>query len=326
MNKLVLFAFIAASAQISLARPDVSHGYRYQPGYSSSGGNLLQSPLPANNNYFSPTPTFPVSVGDYGGSSKFISSSGAPSLGYNSGSSGGFSGATSTSNGFGSYGGGVGDFGGSSAGNSYQSGYVSGNTQSVHYSHQASNFVGQKPIVTKHFWLHSAPEDHDEQQIVRYINVGQPRKNYNVVFINTPSSNVNKAKIIANVAPVEDKTAIYVLAKKANALDVSAEVATPAPSVSKPEVFFIKYKTPDEALHAQHTIQAQYDALGGSSNLSNEGTIPVSSAIGSLGDSVGVGAGDDEDSHTVQIGSPITSISNGAGDNGLQNYLPPNHK
>lgn len=151
--------------------------------------------------------------------------------------------------------GGTGVFSGSAnAGNGYQSDYNSGN---VHYSHQSSNFVGRAPIVSKHFWLHSAPEDHDEQQIVRYINVGQPRKNYHVVFINTPSSNVNKAKIIANIAPVEDKTAIYVLAKKSNALDVTAEVATPTPIVNKPEVFFVKYKTAEEAVHAQHTIQGE---------------------------------------------------------------------
>ncbi|ALC48910.1 TwdlX, partial [Drosophila busckii] len=153
--------------------------------------------------------------------------------------------------------------------------------QEAYISHLV-NF--QPPVVTKHFYLHTAPEDHDEQQIVRYVNVGRPQKNYRVVFINAPTSTTSKAKIIANVAPVEDKTAIYVLSKKSNALDVSAEVVTQRPVNNKPEVFFIKYKTPEEAAHAQQTIQANYDALGGSSQTSDEGIVPVSSVINSLGD------------------------------------------
>lgn len=126
--------------------------------------------------------------------------------------------------------------------------------QEAYISHLA-NF--QPPIISKHFYLHTAPEDHDEQQIVRYVNVGKPQKNYRVVFINAPASTTSKAKIIANVAPVEEKTAIYVLSKKSNALDVSAEVVTQRPVTNKPEVYFIKYKTPAEAAHAQQTIQGK---------------------------------------------------------------------
>lgn len=83
------------------------------------------------------------------------------------------------------------------------------------------------------------------------------KKNYRVVFINAPASTTSKAKIIANVAPVEEKTAVYVLSKKSNALDVSAEVVTQSPVNNKPEVYFIKYKTPEEAAHAQQTIQGK---------------------------------------------------------------------
>ncbi|XP_069965748.1 uncharacterized protein TwdlX [Bactrocera oleae] len=308
INTIVLIVCIATCIRLIIARPDVSLGYQYRPGYSSSGGNLLQTPHITSSNYFSPVPTFSQKgVGGSGGS-------GSGSFGYNENSGGSFY----SSSGYGGLSDSLseaGDLGSSTAGNGYQAGYNTGN---IHYTQQSSNFVGRAPIVTKHFWLHSAPQDQDEQQIVRYINIGQPRKNYNVVFINTPSSGVNKAKIIANVAPVEDKTAIYVLAKKANALDVSAEVATPAPVVNKPEVFFIKYKTPEEALHAQDTIQAQYDALGGSSDVSNEGSIPVSSVIGNLGGSVGSGDNHVEDSHIVQAGP--------SNNKAIQNYLPPNHK
>ncbi|EDW00333.1 GH11915 [Drosophila grimshawi] len=188
--------------------------------------------------------------------------------------------------------------------------------QEKYISHLA-NF--QPPVISKHFYLHTAPEDHDDQQIVRYVNVGRPQKNYRVVFINTPASTTSKAKIIANIAPVEEKTAIYVLAKKSNALDVSAEVVTQRPVSHKPEVFFIKYKTPAEAAHAQQIIQANYDALGGSSQSTDEGLVPASSVINSLGDNGASGVLSDGSGGVNIIGTggaPIVDTIVGGANNG----------
>ncbi|XP_026838332.1 uncharacterized protein LOC6550020 [Drosophila erecta] len=257
LKALAVLAVIGGS--LAAPRPDVSHlaGYSYQAG--GYNGNLvanqvLSAPLTTVSSSYQPTAT---------GTNYFSS---APSIGQlNLGSSVG---------------------GGIVSDNIGLAGLQPGptinyNEQESYISHLA-NF--QPAQVSKHFYIHSAPEDHDEQQIVRYVNVGRPQKNYRVVFINAPTSTTSKAKIIANVAPVEEKTAIYVLSKKSNALDVTAEVVTQRPVANKPEVFFVKYKTPQEAAHAQQTIQANYDALGGSSETSNEGVIPVSSVIGSLGD------------------------------------------
>ncbi|XP_034671340.1 uncharacterized protein LOC117903427 [Drosophila subobscura] len=290
MNQFVILACLAAiGGALAAPRPDVSHlGYRYQAG--GYNGNLPSSvvstplvsssyqPTAAGTNYFSSAPSIGQLNAGAGssGSSSFGYQVGSGSVGVGSGSGIGYG-----------VGSGIG-FGGSSS-NSDSIGLqglqpgpaINYNEQESYISHLV-NF--QPAQVSKHFYVHTAPEDHDEQQIVRYVNVGRPQKNYRVVFINAPTSTTSKAKIIANVAPVEEKTAIYVLSKKSNALDVSAEVVTQRPVANKPEVFFVKYKTPQEAAHAQQTIQANYDALGGASETSNEGIIPVSSVIGSLGD------------------------------------------
>ncbi|KAH8310957.1 hypothetical protein KR044_003594 [Drosophila immigrans] len=143
----------------------------------------------------------------------------------------------------------------------------------------------QQPIVSKRFFIHSAPEDVDEEYKERHITVGVPKRNYNVVFIKSPQRSNKKTSIKISPALNEDKTVIYVLSKKADSSDVHAEVVEQASSTSKPEVFFIKYKTNEEAAHAQQQIQAQYDALGGSSQLTDEGVAPVTSVIGALGNS-----------------------------------------
>ncbi|KAH8312357.1 hypothetical protein KR044_010397, partial [Drosophila immigrans] len=44
---------------------------------------------------------------------------------------------------------------------------------------------------------------------------------------------------------------------------------------NKPEVHFVKYRTPEDAANAQRAIQGQYDQLGGSSQAHNGGVAPV---------------------------------------------------
>ncbi|XP_068154806.1 uncharacterized protein TwdlX [Drosophila tropicalis] len=269
MNKFVVVFLVAALLGNVSAAPRPQVGYNYQAG--GINGNIVAPPVTltsyqptaAGTNYYNSVP----SIGQYSsltGSGSYSSIGSSSSASSSSSSSASIEGSDSIG------------LTGIHPGPS-----INYNEQEAYISHLA-NF--QPAQVSKHFYIHTAPEDHDEQQIVRYVNVGRPQKNYRVVFINAPTSTTSKAKIIANVAPVEDKTAIYVLSKKSNALDVSAEVVTQRPVNHKPEVYFIKYKTPQEALHAQQTIQANYDALGGSSQTSDEGIIPVSSVINSLGD------------------------------------------
>uniref|UniRef100_A0A1I8NXF2 DUF243 domain-containing protein n=1 Tax=Stomoxys calcitrans TaxID=35570 RepID=A0A1I8NXF2_STOCA len=146
----------------------------------------------------------------------------------------------------------------------------------------SADFHNQQPVITKRFFIHSAPEDEDTEIDQRDIVVGAPRKNFNVVFIKSSSARQHKAKIRVIPAVNEDKTVIYVLTKKSDRAEIDAHVVEPATTTTKPEVFFIKYKTNEEAKHAQRNIQAQYDRLGGSSIVSDEGVAPISSVIGSL--------------------------------------------
>ncbi|XP_060648712.1 GATA zinc finger domain-containing protein 10 [Drosophila nasuta] len=196
-----------------------------------------------------------------------------------------------------------------------------------HQQQQQVEQQHQQPIVSKRFFIHSAPEDVDEEYKERHITVGVPKRNYNVVFIKSPQRSNKKTSIKISPAINEDKTVIYVLSKKADSSDVQAEVVEQASSTSKPEVFFIKYKTNEEAAHAQQQIQAQYDALGGSSQLTDEGVAPVTSVIGALGNgdaaatatavgSTGIGAS--------SAGQVITHNAGSAHAQGTSNaYLPP---
>nr|XP_016924143.1 uncharacterized protein LOC108005392 [Drosophila suzukii] len=140
----------------------------------------------------------------------------------------------------------------------------------------------QAPIINKKFYLVSAPEDHSNDGKVKHLVLGRPQKNYRVVFIKAPAGDNANVKYSAEFAPQEEKTVIYVLSKKDNDVDAS-DIATPAPTQpSKPEVFFIKYKTDDEAKQAQQEIQGQYDKLGGTNEYQEDNNAPITSVIGSL--------------------------------------------
>ncbi|EDW65529.2 uncharacterized protein Dvir_GJ19305 [Drosophila virilis] len=322
MNKFMFLACLAVlgCSRWAAARPDLSRqAYRYEIGQNDNVVNTgivsppvistttSYQPTASGNTYYNNVPT--VGQLTVVGSSGFVPSTQVNGVQY-SGSN-----PYTTSNG-----GGVGVVNDHIGLTGIHPGpTINYKEQEAYISHLA-NF--QPPIISKHFYLHTAPEDHDDQQIVRYVNVGRPQKNYRVVFINAPASTTSKAKIIANVAPVEDKTAIYVLSKKSNALDVSAEVVTQRPANHKPEVYFIKYKTPEEAAHAQQTIQANYDALGGSSELSNEGIVPVSSVINALGDNGASGVLADGSGHVNIIGTggaPVVenTVSGGVDSSGI---------
>ncbi|XP_050335943.1 uncharacterized protein LOC126762905 [Bactrocera neohumeralis] len=147
---------------------------------------------------------------------------------------------------------------------------------------QQQQIVEPETVISKRFYLHAAPEDDDEEVQQRHVTVGKPRKNYNVVFIKSSDKSKPKASLKITPAVNEEKTVIYVLNKKQDAADIDAQVYEPVTTTAKPEVYFIKYKTAEEAAHAQQTIQSQYDALGGSTQVTNEGVAPVSSVIGSL--------------------------------------------
>ncbi|KAI8044787.1 uncharacterized protein LOC128252451 [Drosophila gunungcola] len=163
--------------------------------------------------------------------------------------------------------------------------------QAAVYQPQPTQFNAYQPqqqqqqhLVSKDIYVHVPPAEEPEDRYPQpVLPPAPPRKHYRIVFIKAPTPSVSKAALRIKTAPVEEKTIIYVLTKKPDPLDLQAAIEEAAPKQpSKPEVFFIKYKTQEEAAHAQRTIQAQYDQLGGTSQISDEGVAPVTSVIGVL--------------------------------------------
>nr|XP_014090606.1 vacuolar protein-sorting-associated protein 36 [Bactrocera oleae] len=194
---------------------------------------------------------------------------------------------------------------------------------------QGGGSFGPAPssLVTKDIYVHVAPEEHEEHYQRPVLPPPPPRKHYRIVFIKAPSPKPSAAALRINQAPTEEKTIIYVLTRKPDPLDLEAAYQEAAPKQpSKPEVYFIKYRTQEEAQHAQRTIQEQYDQLGGTTQVSDEGIAPVTSVIGSL-DPRGAGAGGSISSSSASSSSSSSassSASSSSSEGGsLGKYLPP---
>ena len=77
----------------------------------------------------------------------------------------------------------------------------------------------------------------------RPVPIQPPQKHYKIVFIKAPAPQAPAAPIISVQPLNEEKTLVYVLVKRP---DEQEEVVIPtaAPTApSKPEVYFIRYKT-----------------------------------------------------------------------------------
>lgn len=103
----------------------------------------------------------------------------------------------------------------------------------------------QQPIVHKHVYVHVPPPEAPEYKPPKYIPpAAPPQKHYKIVFIKAPTPPTPTAPALPPLPPQdEEKTLIYVLVKKP---EEAPEVVLPtqAPTQpSKPEVYFIRYKT-----------------------------------------------------------------------------------
>ncbi|KAH8311759.1 hypothetical protein KR044_007916, partial [Drosophila immigrans] len=148
-----------------------------------------------------------------------------------------------------------------------------------------SQYVQRPAIVTKDIYIHSAPDDTEEiSQAGPQLDNLPIRKNYRIVFIKAPTQNLKHtaAALKRAQASNEEKTVIYVLSKKPDITEIQQhlQLSQTESKVHKPEVYFIKYKTTEEAQRAQQEIQAQYDALGGATHISDEGVAPITSFSG----------------------------------------------
>ncbi|XP_026849166.1 keratin, type I cytoskeletal 10 [Drosophila persimilis] len=293
-----LFLTLCTLMALGLAKPQ--QGYNYGSGLSgtlthsqsSQGGGFLSAPSNTQSSVaYGPLGAFQsASVGSLVGSSGGVAAAPQVSGHFGGGGGGGYSSGSSSSN-FGgvrtassNYGGSSGGFTGFGPTPNIGFGALSG-YQAPSYQQQQEQEVQrgfQEPIIHKQFFTVAAPEEHENLERAKHLVIGRPQKNYRVVFIKAPSSSNANVKLSAEYAPKEEKTVIYVLSKKDNQLEVN-DIATPAPTVpSKPEVFFIKYKTEAEASHAQQQIQAEYDRIEGTSEHSDGGVAPAQSVVGIL--------------------------------------------
>uniref|UniRef100_A0A1A9UFL1 DUF243 domain-containing protein n=1 Tax=Glossina austeni TaxID=7395 RepID=A0A1A9UFL1_GLOAU len=150
-------------------------------------------------------------------------------------------------------------------------------------NHQYLQQQQPSTVITKHFFIHAAPEDADEEYREKHITLGPAKKHYNIVFIKSPSVSNRKTAVKISPASHEEKTIIYVLNKKAEAAEIHAEILEQPTTTTKPQVVFIKYKTDEEAANAQEYIKTKFEALGDSTGrVSDEGTAPIVSIVGSL--------------------------------------------
>ncbi|KAH8359320.1 hypothetical protein KR093_005741, partial [Drosophila rubida] len=167
-----------------------------------------------------------------------------------------------------------------------QSGYVSpadngaiGRDQGISAGpSSAADQAYQAPVeLTKEFFTYTADEgDFQAPANADQLSNGL-RKALRVIFIKGPeNSGIEDAALSLARQSAEQQTAIYVLTKQANVNDLANKLNTIRNNNNnKPEVHFVKYRTPEDAVNAQRAIQGQYDQLGGVSSHQEGGVAPV---------------------------------------------------
>ncbi|XP_017131708.1 uncharacterized protein LOC108148903 [Drosophila elegans] len=137
----------------------------------------------------------------------------------------------------------------------------------------APNYAAPQAELQKEFFTYSADEGdfYDpaaSDQVSNAVN-----KALRVVFIKGPENRgLEDAALALAKQAAQQETAIYVLNKQADIGDLANKLnAIRNNNNNKPEVHFVKYRTPEDAANAQRAIQGQYDQLGGSSQSQNGG-------------------------------------------------------
>ncbi|XP_037943752.1 uncharacterized protein LOC119676582 [Teleopsis dalmanni] len=130
---------------------------------------------------------------------------------------------------------------------------------------------------SKEFYSYSAPEQEFEDGGANEQIANSLKRNLRVVFIKGPeNSGLENAALQLAKSASDDRTAIYVLNKQADISNLANQLQNlKSSNANKPEVHFVKYRTPADADNAQRTIQSQYDSLPGPSSNHNAGSAPV---------------------------------------------------
>ncbi|XP_005177904.2 uncharacterized protein LOC101896210 [Musca domestica] len=144
-------------------------------------------------------------------------------------------------------------------------------------SHNAPAYSAPAAELEKEFYTFSAPEGEFSDPNAAQRVAGSLKQGLRVIFIKGPeNSGVEDAALALAKQAAQQQTAIYVLNKQADLGDLANKLNNlGANNNQKPEVHFVKYRTPEDAANAQRAIQSQYDSLGGKSQNFNGGVAPV---------------------------------------------------
>lgn len=187
-----------------------------------------------------------------------------------------------------------------------------------------AGYASQAPIIHKHVYVHVAPEEPEEHRARVQPVLPPPTKHYKIIFVKTPSPPSYSAPVIPLQQQNEEKTLVYVLVKKPeDQPDIVVPTAAATPP-SKPEVFFIKYKTQKQAVGggsigvADSGISAGGISTGGSV-ISDVSGISGISGIGGTG--VGGGSFDSDSISVADL-----ARSGPAGGSPAPKYGPPGYQ
>ena len=115
--------------------------------------------------------------------------------------------------------------------------------------------------ITANFHAFEAPDEPEEEIDEELLKSSTlPRKHYRIIFIKAPNQFSRNALKIAKAqqALTEEKTVIYVLSKKTDTTEIQDALNSVPRQIHKPEVHFVKYRTNEDAILAQHNIQGKY--------------------------------------------------------------------
>ncbi|XP_037828728.1 uncharacterized protein LOC119616453 [Lucilia sericata] len=142
-------------------------------------------------------------------------------------------------------------------------------------SHNDAAYAPQAEL-DKEFFTYSVNEDDFNDPAASNQLGNSVKQGLRVVFIKGPENKgLEDAALALAKQAGEQKTAIYVLNKQADLGNLADKLNNINKNSNKPEVHFVKYRTPEDAANAQRAIQGQYDSLGGHSNSHDGGVAPV---------------------------------------------------
>lgn len=188
----------------------------------------------------------------------------APLTGFGSSGGGGFSGLTLDSYAAPIGGGSGGSYASAGGGGPYASAVGGGPYPSSGGPAPQYGPPQQAPVIHKHVYVHVPPPEPTYYAPKKPVQPPPPpQKHYKIVFIKAPTPPPPTVPDIPAIAPpAEQKTLIYVLVKKPDDAP-EIHIPTPAPTQpSKPEVYFIRYKTQVSAARARGRLLGRKDTNG----------------------------------------------------------------